>query len=86
METLVAHLGAMNASETVAHGVRLKDVVVPTAIVWGADDPFLPVDLGRRLHEAIPGSTLDVVTAGRHFLPEESPERVSDVVQSLLTR
>ena len=86
VETLVAHLGAMNASETVAQGTQLKDVVVPTAIVWGADDPFLPVDLGRRLHDAIPGSTLDVVAAGRHFLPEESPERVSDVVQSLLTR
>ena len=86
VQTLVAHLGALDARETMAHESRLKEVVVPAAIVWGSDDPFLPVDLGRRLQAAIPGATLEVVAGGRHFLPEEAPERVANVVKSLLTR
>ncbi|MCC6317406.1 MAG: alpha/beta hydrolase [Gemmatimonadaceae bacterium] len=86
VQTLVRHLESLDATETIAHAVRLQHVVVPTAIVWGADDPFLPVNLARRLHDAIPGSTIDLVPGGRHFLPEESPERVGDVVSSLLSR
>lgn len=83
---LVAHLAALDASETVAQAPRLKDIVAPTALVWGAEDPFLPAELGRRLQAAIPGATLDVVPGARHFVPEESPERVADVLRTLLQR
>src|SRR5262245_34977040 len=48
-EALMAHLAALDADETRALAPRLKDIVAPTAIVWGADDPFLPTSIGRRL-------------------------------------
>ena len=78
-EALMAHLGALDVRETHAQTPALKGVNVPTAIVWGADDPFLPLSLGQRLQAQIPGATLDVVAGGRHFVPEESPERCADV-------
>jgi pimeloyl-ACP methyl ester carboxylesterase len=85
-DAFVAHLTALDASETDAMGPRLKDIPCPSAIVWGAHDPFLPVALGRRLHEALPGSTFDVVADARHFVPEDAPERVAAALTGLLAR
>ena len=65
---------------------RLKNVVAPTTIVWGADDPFQPVAVADRLREAIPGATLHVCPSVRHFVPEEAPQHVADAISHLLTR
>ena len=64
----------------------LHRVTVPTQILWGAEDPFLPVAIGRRLNADIPGSTLAVVPDARHFTPEEAPEKVAEVLTELLAR
>lgn len=86
LDAMVAHVAAMEGAETKALEARLKDVVAPTAIVWGGEDPFLPRSLGERLAAAIPGATLDVVPDIRHFTPEEAPERVASALASLLER
>lgn len=85
-DVLVAHLAALDSSETRTLEPRLKDIVAPTAIVWGAEDPFLPRELGARLAAAIPGATLDVIPDVRHFAPEEAPERIADALRALLAR
>ncbi|HJQ18864.1 MAG TPA: alpha/beta hydrolase [Gemmatimonadaceae bacterium] len=85
-DALVAHLGALECSETQALAPRLKDVVCPVSIMWGERDPFLPVELGRRLAGSIPRSTLDVISGARHFLPEESPSEVAVAITRLLAR
>ncbi|HET7189451.1 MAG TPA: alpha/beta hydrolase, partial [Gemmatimonadaceae bacterium] len=77
---------ALDSRETAALSPRLGDITCPTAVVWGAQDPLLPVSLGRRLADAIPGATIDVVPGVRHFLPEEAPRQVADVLANLLTR
>lgn len=83
---LVRQLESLDSRETTALNVRLKDIVAPTAILWGADDPFLPRVVGERLAAAIPRATLDVVPDIRHFTPEEAPERVAAALTSLLSR
>ena len=83
---LVAHLGALDAAETKVLAPRLKDIVAPTAVLWGAEDPFLPPAIGQRLADAIGGATLDVVPDVRHFTPEEAPERVAGTIAQLLSR
>jgi pimeloyl-ACP methyl ester carboxylesterase len=85
-DLLVAHLEALNSADTVEIGARLGTVPAPTAIIHGAHDPFLPVSVARRLHLAIPGSTLDVLEAGRHFLPEEAPERLAELITALIEK
>jgi pimeloyl-ACP methyl ester carboxylesterase len=55
-------------------------------VLWGAQDPFLPVALGRRLAHSIPGASLDIVPGSRHFLPEEAPRPVADALAVLLGR
>ncbi len=85
-DVLVSHLAALDSAETKALEPRLKDIVAPTAIVWGGEDPFLPRTIGQRLAAAIPGATLDVVPDVRHFTPEEAPERVAAALTILLSR
>lgn len=85
-EALVAHLAQLDAESTAAVAARLDAVVAPTTIVWGADDPFLPASTGRRLHAALPGSTLHILPDLRHFLPEEAPRQVATHLSELLTR
>ena len=85
-DLLVAHLEALNSADTVEIGARLGLVPAPTAIVHGAHDPFVSVSTARRLHQAIRGSTLEVLDAGRHFLPEESPERLAELIAELIEK
>jgi pimeloyl-ACP methyl ester carboxylesterase len=85
-DALLQHLSELDPCDTSDLAPRLRTLVQPTSIVWGEGDPFLPISLARRLHQAIPQSTLDVVDGGRHFIPEESPGRVADAIASLLER
>jgi 2-hydroxymuconate-semialdehyde hydrolase len=85
-DVLVEHLVALDPAETLTLSKRLKDIVAPTAIVWGAHDPFLPPSIGKKLHEAIPGSTLDIIPDVRHFTPEEAPESIGTILEGWLTR
>ena len=50
-------------------------IKVPTLILWGADDPLLPVDGGRWYQAAIPGSALIVYPATGHLPMEEVAAR-----------
>ena len=85
-DAFMEHLLALDCAETEALGERLGDLVQPTAIVWGAHDPFLSVAIAKRLHAAIPRSTLDIISDARHFTPEECPERVAEVLSALVAR
>ncbi|HET7631482.1 MAG TPA: alpha/beta fold hydrolase [Gemmatimonadaceae bacterium] len=82
----VKHLRSLNARDTVALGTRLHSISVPTAVVWGSTDPFIPPATGGRLRDAIPGATLDVVPSARHYLPEDTPAALSAVIGRLLAR
>lgn len=78
------HLLALDPRDTAALAPRLKDIVAPTAVVWGAHDPFLPTSIAQCLARDIPGATLDTIADGRHFTPEEHPERVAAAIERVL--
>lgn len=81
---LLAHLAAQRPDETSV--MDLSAVRVPTTIVHGARDPFVPASLSRRLQRAIPGATLEVIADARHFTPLDAPDRVAAAVEALLAR
>lgn len=85
-DAFVAHMMALDAKDTTALAPRLRHVAAPTAVLHGAHDPFLSKVIAERLRAAIPGATLDVLPDARHFLPEESPERVAAAITTLLSR
>lgn len=85
-DILVRHLAALDARETRTLAFRLGEIRIPAAVLWGAHDPFLPVSLGRRLADAIPGSTFEVLAEASHFCPEEAPRPVAATIAALLAR
>jgi len=48
---------------------------LPTLIVWGAEDPFIPVSHAVAAHKAIPGSRLEIFEGVGHYPHCEAPER-----------
>jgi len=48
---------------------------LPTLIVWGAQDPFIPVSHAIAAHKAIPGSRLEIFDGVGHYPHCEAPER-----------
>jgi len=85
-DAFMEHLLALDSADTVAVAARLKEIVVPTAIVWGRHDRFLPPAIGKRLQEAIPGATFEVVPSASHFSPEDAPAKIGDAIAGLLAR
>lgn len=58
---------------------------VPVRLVWGADDPFFPVEETRRMLPTFPDATLDVIEDARLFVHEEKPAEVAASLLPTLT-
>jgi len=85
-DQLARHLAALDGCDTAETTPRLAALGIPTAILWGADDPFYPASLAERLRAAIPHATLDLIAGASHFIPEDAPERVIARLTELLAR
>jgi pimeloyl-ACP methyl ester carboxylesterase len=48
---------------------------IPVLLLWGADDPIIPVEHARAAHDLLPHGTLAVFDGVRHFPQVEAPER-----------
>jgi len=53
---------------------------MPTLIVWGARDPFIPVEHAIATHEAIPGSRLEIFDDVGHYPHCEAAARFVEVL------
>lgn len=64
------------SGQTVAAGDRLHLASeIPVLLVWGADDPIIPVQHARAAHDLLPHATLEVFDGVRHFPQVEAPDR-----------
>lgn len=53
---------------------------LPTLIVWGENDPLLPVRHARAAHERMAGSRLEIFPEAGHFPHRDDPERFARVL------
>ncbi len=53
---------------------------LPLQLIWGADDRWQVVDWARRLHQAIPGSSLHILERCGHLAPEDQPQRLAGLI------
>ncbi|HEX2090558.1 MAG TPA: alpha/beta hydrolase [Actinomycetota bacterium] len=63
---------------------ELANLDVPTFVLWGEEDPFLPPELAERLGETIPGATVALLPGCSHFVTEEAPQTVGPLVYHFL--
>ena len=58
---------------------------MPTMIVWGERDNTIPLEHGRRAHEATPHSRFHVVPGAAHFPHLEAPDALAAVLREFLS-
>ncbi|NPC93956.1 alpha/beta hydrolase [Bacillus sp. WMMC1349] len=58
----------------------LKEIEVPSLLIWGEEDRIVPLQIGERLHHDLPNSTFYVLKQTGHLVPEENPDFVSDKI------
>lgn len=58
---------------------RLGRIAAPTIVVWGHDNPFGDVPEARAMHEAIPGSRLELFAECGHWPQFEQAERFNEL-------
>jgi 3-oxoadipate enol-lactonase len=63
----------------------LANIKVPTLVLVGEDDPLIPPDASRSLHEAIGGSRLVVIPEAGHVSNLEAPEAFTKALEEFLS-
>ncbi|MFH9930381.1 alpha/beta fold hydrolase [Streptomyces sp. NPDC017249] len=62
----------------------LRDLTMPTLVLWGIHDRVLPYRQGLRAFRHLPDARLMLFPHGGHLLPVEAPDRLLDAVVPFL--
>ena len=75
----------LRVTEAAEHFVdsRLKELRVPTDLIWGADDGVLPVAYAEELQRAIPHARLHVIEGAAHIPHLQQPRKVLECLSSI---
>lgn len=63
----------------------LNRLTMPTLLIFGREDPYIPAATAGRLHQDIQGSALQVLEETGHFLLEQRPQEVTRLISSFLS-
>jgi len=58
----------------------------PVLILWGEEDRWIPLEVGEKLHSAIPGSRLETIPDCAHLAQEDATEAVLGHLIAFLAR
>lgn len=56
-------------------------ISVPTLLIWGGNDSATPVSDGKKFAEIIPVSSFEVIPAAGHFIHQEKPRVVAELIK-----
>jgi len=62
-----------------------RRIDVPVTLVWGAEDPFFPVDRARAMVDEFPNASIEVLEGVGLFSHEEAPAEVAAALLPALT-
>jgi pimeloyl-ACP methyl ester carboxylesterase len=74
------------AADRFDHWDDLRRITAPTLLLWGADDRFVPVAVGKRIAEAMPHARFAALPGCRHFPTLEQPEAAMAIARDWLLR
>ena len=63
---------------------RLKDIKVPTLVVWGGQDMLTPLELSERFVKGIPGARRIVIEGAGHTPQVEAPKEFARAVKGFV--
>lgn len=59
----------------------LPTIQLPTLLIWGENDTVIPLSIGRRLKNDIPGAVLEILPRCGHMPQEELPEATAQIIR-----
>ncbi|MGE3244860.1 MAG: alpha/beta fold hydrolase [Beijerinckiaceae bacterium] len=62
----------------------LSAMKMPVRIAVGEEDYATPVPMSQALHDALPGSSMNVIKNGRHLTPLEVPDVIAGELKALM--
>jgi pimeloyl-ACP methyl ester carboxylesterase len=78
-----------DAADWIVHEPRdlteeIKQLAVPTMLIWGGDDPISPPRVGEHLAGLLPDADLHVIAGGTHSLAYDHPSTVASLIKAHL--
>jgi pimeloyl-ACP methyl ester carboxylesterase len=64
---------------------QLGSIEAPVLVAWGEEDGWLDPAQAPRLQQEIPGSKLELITGAGHFVQEDAPGEVAEVLVGFLS-
>jgi pimeloyl-ACP methyl ester carboxylesterase len=74
----LALLGIIRDSNQNALPRPFSTITAPTMIIWGENDPWIPLSVGEKLHARLPQSEWVVFSKTGHMLMEEQPSAFNE--------
>jgi pimeloyl-ACP methyl ester carboxylesterase len=65
---------------------QLRALKIPVMIIRGDGDSYLTSDICEKLHREIPGSQLERIPTGGHFIHEDEPEQLISLIKNFYQR
>ena len=65
--------------------LHYASVRCPTAILWGEEDRWIPIEAGHRLRKRIPSARFQAVPNAGHLMHEDAPEAIVGAVLNFLS-
>lgn len=62
------------------------DIRCPVKIIWGKDDPWIPLERGKALHALIPQASFETLPGVGHLPQLEAPDLVLERLNAFLSR
>ncbi len=79
-EMFFQHVRQMLPNYVLSVASDLKQLQIPTLVVWGEQDQVTPLTLGRRLARDIPGARLAVVPGAGHLVLDDAADQVGPLL------
>lgn len=79
----IRQVRALDVHDTLAIADQLPGLDIPARLVWGAADQFQKISYGYQLAHDL-RARLDRIDGGKHFVPEDHPDRVAAAINGLV--
>lgn len=67
-------------------GDELKDIKIPTLLIWGNNDTITPPFVGKEFNKLIPNSELHLIDKCGHAPMMERPDEFNEILNGFLTK
>lgn len=65
---------------------RYPEIQIPTKIIWGRNDSWIPADRATRLADMVPGADLELIDDAGHLIQFDAPAELGIALQRWLTQ